>query len=367
MAQIPFELVLDILDRSHFTKTDFPDYGTLRSLSLACKALERPSQKALFRNVYLARPKNASAFLRATEGGTEKGHWLASAVRFLNIRVEHTRNADKKHISILTFVTIFLRCTQLQEIKMRTEHYHPAFLSCWGTDNSLSECAPNTLRTITAPDYRFALALLKACPQITSLSLGSARSPTPADVQLFQTRNLVEIQWFGSATVLAQLLQRNDNAPEYSSLEILGLRNIRHADSPSVTSVLQMVGKSLRSLRLQSIPSELCDTIRSHLLNLEEFILDQFPTEIILESLPRKTMKHLEILSHVHVDHKDARGIRDWIRSTPGLEAVTWNVSRGAGAVVDTQIQDAWGDIGALLRVCPEPFGYFQNEVRGVC
>ncbi|KAG8968210.1 hypothetical protein FRC03_008345 [Tulasnella sp. 419] len=361
MLHLPIELLFDILDCSHFNKTAFPDYSTLRSLSLVCRDLELPAQKALFRTVNLARRKQAESFIRATQHGTEKGSWLGSCVRFLTIKAEDAVKPSKSEIVFADFVTILLRCTQLQALVLRSFRESSGSPFTAADLSLMDDAAPTTLRSITAPDCRLAFILIEAaCPQVVSLSLGGRTIAHHRPTHPLETKNLLEIQWFGTTSTLVGALEE---WLDCSSLEILGLRNIALADVVATERVLRRVGPNLRSLRLKKCPKGTAESIRQHACKLEEFILDDIPNGSVLDALPKTTLRHLEIRAvndrDVHYDH--VRPICNWIRSATSLMVVTWNIGH-CSTETYSQLQLACTEVAAQLRIYGGHFGLYTGE-----
>ncbi|KAG8968209.1 hypothetical protein FRC03_008344 [Tulasnella sp. 419] len=376
MPALPLELCLEVLERSHFGSTNhFPDYKTLRNLSLVCRAFGYHAQKALFQTVVLTRRRQALSFVQATDPIEERGRLLVKSVRNLTVKLEYSEEKPT-NITGRVFVTVFLRCPNLVEITLRS--ITPM------SDNPFSEnemrtlymFAPRTLRTIRSQDTASGYWLMKCCPWVTGLSLGDdlesimLRERKPQ----LHTNKLVEIQWFGCMDLLFRLVGFDEDDDEdeddgvsnnkcLSSVEILGLRRL----SPGIdlgTCVLIVLGRDLRSLRLPSCSSDYAECIRKHVRNLEEFILDELPSEEMLDALP-PTIQHLQIRTpntQICPVALDMRPLQHWIPTARNLKVLTWVVGACDGHGFYQDIEAACKKVGAQLHLYVRPFGTFPGE-----
>ncbi|KAG8934884.1 hypothetical protein FRC02_009006 [Tulasnella sp. 418] len=371
MPALPLELCLEVFERSHFSKSNlFPDYPTLRNLSLVCRAFGYHAQRALFRNVVLKRPSQARAFVQATDPIDERGRFLGAAVRSLTVRVEEL--GSKVDIDCRTFVSVFLRCPDLVELVLRTTLPVRGGWPFSGDEVNLKTLAPRSLRCINSRQSPFGYWLINLYPWITGLSLGCgleeviARNKRNAKLC---TDNLVELQWFDSIDQLIHLLGVEDGPSETRrhSIEILGLRDAGVRMNWKLgPSVLRNLGPGLRSLHLHACDPAYVATIRQHVQALEELILDVLPSQALLDALP-PTIQHLQIRSRGQIfctKDLEMGNLLDWIPTAGNLKVLTWAVWGCSGHGLYESIDALCKEMGVHLRLYTEGFGVFKGEVE---
>ncbi|KAG8934874.1 hypothetical protein FRC02_008996 [Tulasnella sp. 418] len=237
---------------------------------------------------------------------------------------------------------------------------------------TLSMHAPKTLRCIRSHTTPLSYWLVKCCPWVTGVLLGSDLDEfieEEGHSELYSD-NLIEIQWFGSMEHLLKMVTGetnyilDENEMQPHSIQILGLRDALHPDWRRGTDVLQSVGRSLRSLHLAQCDFEYATCIRDHVRNLEELILDVLPAEQLLDALPT-TIQHLQITTPNNVvctSDVDLRHLRHWISVTQSLKVLTWTTQGCSGHGRYEWIDAACKKVGAELHLYRGPFGSFPGE-----
>ncbi|KAG8941490.1 hypothetical protein FRC03_004475 [Tulasnella sp. 419] len=366
MPALPLELCLEVFERSHFRSANlFPDYPTLRNLSLVCRAFGYHAQKALFRRVMLRRRKQALSFIHAIDSTNERGSLLGAAVWSLTVDVWHWGSSADSDLPV--YVSLFRRCPNLVEFSLISMGG-----SLFSRDemNSLAKCAPGTLRCFRSRHTRMGFCLMKHCPWITGVSFGADLETHLLDKS--NASNLIEFQWFGRMDLLLHIVGLDEemdlSARPDQSVEILGLRNVTDlTDWILGAKVLQSWGQRLRSVHLVRYDSQYVECIRKHVQNLEELILDVLPSGELLDALP-PIIQHLEIRTQCGApctSDLDLEHLIKWIPTAQNLKVLTLVPCecRGHGLLqVLQRVEVLCKHVGAQLRVYVGAFGKFLGE-----
>lgn len=285
---LPEELIATILEQAYYTSGAFkPDVDTLKACALVSTSWSPQAQRLLFRSAHLQSHRGdhggLKSFLRAIDPYSERGKFLGSCVRAVDLQVSERTVGG---CSVPDFLFIVESCPRLYDINLSTD-VHRFDDATMDTLRKISN--DKTRGTVRALGLRCGVQsptlyqLLDVWPTIRFLRLGAELAALPphqpATVQLYELV-LFRLPTHGPLTWLLS------NSTQ--SLEIVDFREI---PSKLMDPLLESIGPRLRSLRLMRYNVRAAAVIKSF-SNLEELVLYQLSSFLGLDNLPN-TLQHL--------------------------------------------------------------------------
>lgn len=259
------EIVLSILEAAYFDASLEPDVELLKNSSLVCRGWSTPSQKLLFRHVFLRTQTAFIAFQSAVDRSTLRGRMLGDAVTRLRVTLDHNQPYRLSHRS---FARAMLLCPNLYELDLALYGQCAPGQDVTGAPDAIRMARP-------APSFDDGtLSLLRSGPRITALQFSNWSDNSQSASQLLDV-------WPSLKSVVLKGLPPSSPSASASSLPFrCALHELRmnFQASPSLDFVQWLLHNSattLRILELEREPSaDLLDLlVRDHGATLESLSL----------------------------------------------------------------------------------------------
>ncbi len=323
MPHIPPDIIQSVLESTYYTKGFTPDYATLRSSSLVCKAWRDYSQKLLFHDVRLHRYHDHPgmvSFRSAVFASTQRGRTLASYIRRTDIIIGVQADVNLTVDDLLGLVS---HCHGLYAVTLRVPRIHefgPSMME--GLRRAHEASLPTPIRSLSlllcGTQSPILYQLLAVWPSIQYLRVGTELAAPPPiepnkvqlyELTLFREPPLAHVEWLLSA-----------------SKNTLRILECVVAPGSEYDHLLEDLGKHLLSLRIFRHTRRFAAVVQ-FCPELKEIVITQLSSFLPLGDLP-PTLEHLSFRSMSAVATIPLQPIISAIGNLPKLRLVSCDASK---------------------------------------